>query len=94
MSTIDEHTRAQVGRGQRLGADAVAFIDGLCRWPGAGPVGGGFDEPVTPGAGRWPDDPDTVEEGNEELEVAGKTVGQVADYYAEVIGSGWRRSRR
>jgi non-heme chloroperoxidase len=36
----------------------------------------------------WPDDPDTVEEANQQPEVfAGKTVGQVADHYAEVIGA-------
>jgi non-heme chloroperoxidase len=39
---------------------------------------------VTPG---WPDDPDTVAEANAHPEVfAGKTVGQVADHYADVIG--------
>src|SRR6478609_8889314 len=47
-----------------------------------------FDEngyaPVTPG---WPDDPDTVEEAKEHPEVfANKTVGQVADHFADVIG--------
>ena len=40
--------------------------------------------PLTPG---WPDDPETVAEANENPEViAGKTVGQVADHFAEVIG--------
>jgi pimeloyl-ACP methyl ester carboxylesterase len=40
-------------------------------------------EPVLPG---WPDDPETVEEAKEHPEVfAGKTVGQVADHFAEVI---------
>jgi non-heme chloroperoxidase len=35
----------------------------------------------------WPDDPDTVEEANAHPEVfAHKSVGQVADHYAEVIG--------
>jgi pimeloyl-ACP methyl ester carboxylesterase len=39
--------------------------------------------PLTPG---WPDDPDTVDEANAHPEVfAHKTVGQVADHYAEVI---------
>jgi pimeloyl-ACP methyl ester carboxylesterase len=39
---------------------------------------------LTPG---WPDDPDTVEEANAHPEVfAHKTVGQVADHYAAVIG--------
>ncbi|MBE2319556.1 alpha/beta hydrolase [Solirubrobacter sp. CPCC 204708] len=40
-------------------------------------------EPVQPG---WPDDPETVEEANAHPEVfAGKTVGQVADHFADVI---------
>lgn len=39
---------------------------------------------LTPG---WPDDPQTVEEANEHPEVfAHKTIGQVADHFAEVIG--------
>jgi non-heme chloroperoxidase len=38
---------------------------------------------ITPG---WPDDPDTVAEANAHPEVfAGKSVGQVADHYADVI---------
>ena len=46
-----------------------------------------FDEagyaPLSPG---WPDDPETVEEANAHPEVfAHKTVGQVADHYAEII---------
>jgi pimeloyl-ACP methyl ester carboxylesterase len=40
--------------------------------------------PVQPG---WPDDPETVEEANAHPEVfAHKTVGQVADHCADVIG--------
>jgi pimeloyl-ACP methyl ester carboxylesterase len=36
---------------------------------------------------EWPDDPETVEEAKAHPEVfAHKTVGQVADYYADVIG--------
>jgi non-heme chloroperoxidase len=39
---------------------------------------------VSPG---WPDDPQAVDEANAHPEVfANKTVGQVADHYAEVIG--------
>ena len=67
----------------------VVFIHGLWllpsswdRWAAV------FEEagyaPLTPG---WPDDPETVEEAKEHPEVfAHKTVGQVADHYAEVIG--------
>jgi non-heme chloroperoxidase len=40
--------------------------------------------PLTPG---WPDDPESVEEANAHPEVfANKTVGQVAEHYAAVIG--------
>ena len=40
--------------------------------------------PLLPG---WPDDPDTVAEANANPDVfAHKTVGQVADHYAELIG--------
>ena len=39
---------------------------------------------IAPG---WPDDPDTVEEAKAHPEVfAGKTIGQVADHYAKLIG--------
>jgi non-heme chloroperoxidase len=45
--------------------------------------------PLSPG---WPDDPDTIEEAHEDPTVfADKTVGQVADHYAEVIGGLERR---
>ena len=40
--------------------------------------------PVAPG---WPDDPDTVDEANANTDVfAHKTIGQVADHFAETIG--------
>src|SRR3954447_1567100 len=40
--------------------------------------------PLSPG---WPDDPDTVEEALADPDVfADKTIGQVADHYADVIG--------
>jgi non-heme chloroperoxidase len=39
---------------------------------------------LTPG---WPDDPETVEEAKANPEVfANKTIGQVADHFAEIIG--------
>ena len=38
---------------------------------------------MTPG---WPDDPETVEEAKEHPEVfAGKSIGQVADYFEAII---------
>jgi non-heme chloroperoxidase len=89
MSTIDEHTRAQVAQANASGRTPVVFIHGLwllaSSWDRWGLV---FDEAgYAPVLAGWPDDPDTVEEGNEQPDVfAGKTVGQVADHYAEVIG--------
>ena len=50
---------------------------------GDGLRGGGIHGPDP----EWPDDPDTVADANEHPEVfARKTVGQVADHFADVIG--------
>jgi non-heme chloroperoxidase len=79
----------QVQRANESGLQPVVFIHGLWllpsswdRWAAA------FEEAgytaMTPG---WPDDPDTVEEAKAHPEVfAHKTVGQVADHFADVIG--------
>ena len=79
----------QIERANATGQTPVVFIHGLWllphswdRWATV------LDEagyaPVQPG---WPDDPETVDEANAHPEVfAHKTVGQVADHYAEVIG--------
>ncbi len=79
----------QVERANESGLQPVVFIHGLWllpsswdRWAGAF-EGAGYSA-LTPG---WPDDPDTVEEANQHPEVfAHKTVGQVADHFADVIG--------
>jgi pimeloyl-ACP methyl ester carboxylesterase len=80
----------QVERANESGLQPVVFIHGLWllpsswdRWAGV------FEEAgytaVSPG---WPDDPATVEEANANPEVfAHKTVGQVADHFADVIGT-------
>lgn len=89
MSTIDEHTSGQIAQANTSGRTPVVFIHGLwllaSSWDRWGVV---FEEAgYAPVLAGWPDDRDTVEEGNEHPEVfAGKTVGQVADHYAEVIG--------
>jgi len=84
-STVEE----QLERANASGLQPIVFIHGLWllpsswdRWATA------FEEAgyttVSPG---WPDDPDTVEEANANPEVfAHKSVGDVADSYAEVIG--------
>src|ERR1700736_5266954 len=79
----------QVERANTTGATPVVFIHGLWllphswdRWAALFQQAG--YAPVQPG---WPDDPDTVEEAKAHPEVfAHKTVGQVADHYAETIG--------
>jgi pimeloyl-ACP methyl ester carboxylesterase len=79
----------QVERANESGLQPVVFIHGLwllpSSWDRWATV---FEEAgytaVSPG---WPDDPDTVEEANANPEVfAHKTVGQVADHFADVIG--------
>jgi pimeloyl-ACP methyl ester carboxylesterase len=79
----------QVQRANESGLQPVVFIHGLWllpsswdRWAAV------FEEAgyttLSPG---WPDDPDTVEEANANPAVfARKTVGQVADHFADVIG--------
>jgi non-heme chloroperoxidase len=84
-STIDE----QLERANASGRQPIVFIHGLWLLPSSWDRWGTlFEEAgytaVSPG---WPDDPDTVEEANANPEVfAHKSVGQVADSYAEVIG--------
>ena len=80
----------QVERANASGLTPVVFIHGLwllpSSWDRWATV---FEEAgytaLTPG---WPDDPETVEEANAHPEVfAHKTVGQVADHFADVIGT-------
>ena len=79
----------KIDRANASGLTPVVFIHGLWllpsswdRWAAV------FEEAgytaLTPG---WPDDPETVAEANTHPEVfAHKTVGQVADHFADVIG--------
>lgn len=80
----------QIEAANAAGRTPVVFIHGLWllpsswrRWAEM------FDQagyaPLTP---SWPDDPETVEQARANPDVfAGKTVGQVADHVAEVIGA-------
>jgi pimeloyl-ACP methyl ester carboxylesterase len=90
MATITTPEAEQVDRANASGLTPVVFVHGLWllpsswqRWAAV------FEEAgytaLTPG---WPDDPETVAEANANPEVfAGKTVGQVADHFGEVIGA-------
>jgi pimeloyl-ACP methyl ester carboxylesterase len=79
----------QVERANSSGRQPVVFVHGLWLLPSSWDRWASlFEEAgytsLTPG---WPDDPETVDEANAHPEVfAGKTVGQVADHFAEVIG--------
>jgi pimeloyl-ACP methyl ester carboxylesterase len=88
-STTSPTEDEQIERANDSGKTPVVFIHGLwllpSSWDRWATV---FEEAgytaLQPG---WPDDPETVEEAKAHPEVfAGKTVGQVADHYSEVIG--------
>jgi len=88
MSTIPQHTLDDIAEVNGGGRTPVVFIHGLWLLPSSGTVGLRFqgrrlcaDHPGL--AGR----PRDGRGGQGAPEVfAGKTVGQVADHYAEVIG--------
>src|SRR3954454_22683551 len=88
--TITSREAEQVERANAGGKTPVVFIHGLwlltSSWDSWAEV---FEEAgyaaVTP---SWPDDPETIEDARAHPEVfAGKTVGQIADHVAEVIGA-------
>src|SRR5437870_3266448 len=88
-SATTTHEAQEIERANASGRAPVVFIHGLWllpsswdRWAAV------FEEagytPLTPG---WPDDPETVEQAKAHPEVfAHKTVGQVADHFAGVLG--------
>jgi non-heme chloroperoxidase len=89
-TTITEHEAAEVSRANATGLQPVVFIHGLWllpsswdRWAAA------FEEAgFAAVTADWPDDPPTVAEANAHPEVmAGKTVGEIADHVAELIGT-------
>src|SRR6476660_1039718 len=87
--SVTDHEAQQVDRANATGLQPVVFIHGLWLLPSSWDrwatlfEEAGFTA-LTPG---WPDDPETVDEANEHPEVfAKKTIGQVADHFAEIIG--------
>src|SRR6266853_2343096 len=87
-TTVTEHEAGQVGRANASGLTPVVFVHGLWLLPSSWDRWAELFEqagyaPLTPG---WPDDPNSVEEANARPEVfAHKTVGEVADHFADVI---------
>jgi non-heme chloroperoxidase len=89
MATITERETQQIDHANSSQRPPVIFIHGLwllpSSWDRWATV---FDEAgfaaLTP---SWPDDPDSVEEARANPQVfAGKTIGQVVDHVADVIG--------
>jgi pimeloyl-ACP methyl ester carboxylesterase len=89
MASMTEQETLQVDRANASGNTPVVFIHGLWLLPSSWDRWAAlFDEagyaPVTP---VWPDDPDTIEQARANPDVfAKKTLGQIADHTAEVIG--------
>jgi non-heme chloroperoxidase len=89
VSTTIGHDQQQVERANASGLVPVVFIHGLWLLPSSWDRWAEVFEqagyaPLTPG---WPDDPGSVVEANQDPEVfAHKTVGQVADHFAGLIG--------
>jgi non-heme chloroperoxidase len=86
--TITEHELQQCERANETGRQPVVFVHGLWLLPSSWDRWATVFEDngyaaLTPG---WPDDPDTVEEAKAHPEVfAGKSIGQVADHFEEII---------
>ncbi len=89
MATISEREAHQVEKANSSGRTPVVFIHGLWLLPSSWDRWAQLFEEngyagVTP---DWPDDPETVEVARAEPEVlAKKTLKQIADHTAEVIG--------
>src|SRR5437764_2981702 len=89
MAAITQRETDQVERANASGRTPVVFIHGLWLLPSSWePWAEVFQAAgYAPVLGGWPDDPDTAEEANANPDVlAHKTVGQVADHFAELIG--------
>jgi pimeloyl-ACP methyl ester carboxylesterase len=90
MAMLTERESEQIERANASGRTPVVFIHGLWLLPSSWDNWAQFfDEagyaPLTP---SWPDDPETVEEARANPDVlANKTLAQIADHTADVIGA-------
>lgn len=85
--SITEHEAEQVERANATGLQPVVFVHGLWLLPTSWQRWADLfeQEGYTALAPGWPDDPDTVADANAHPEVmAHKTVGQVADHFADI----------
>src|SRR5260370_21311025 len=87
---MTEHEAGQVARANASGFTPVVFVHGLGllpsswdRWAELFETAGYIA--LTPG---WPDDPETTAQASAHPEVfARKSIGQVADHFAAIVGS-------
>jgi pimeloyl-ACP methyl ester carboxylesterase len=89
MASISERERREIEAANASGTTPVVFIHGLWLLPSSWAKWADFFKqagyaPLTP---DWPDDPETVEEARANPDVfAKKSLGQIADHTADVIG--------
>jgi pimeloyl-ACP methyl ester carboxylesterase len=89
MASVSERENREIEAANSSGNTPVVFIHGLWLLPSSWDAWADFFKqagyaPLTP---DWPDDPETIEEARANPEVlAKKTLAQVADHTAEVIG--------
>ena len=87
-AAITEHECLQAKRANATGLKPVVFVHGLWLLPSSWDRWAKlFEEEgftaLTPG---WPDDPEDVEQANVHPHVfAGKSIGQVADHFEEIV---------
>jgi pimeloyl-ACP methyl ester carboxylesterase len=89
MSTVTDREAQQIEQANSSGRTPVVFVHGLWLLPSswdrwADLFGDAGYAALTPG---WPDDPETVEQARANPDLfAKKSIGQVVDHTAEVIG--------
>jgi non-heme chloroperoxidase len=87
-TTITQHELEQCEAANATGRPPVVFVHGLWLLPNSWDRWAALFEEngyvaLTPG---WPDDPETVEEAKAHPEVfAGKSIGQVADHFEQIV---------
>jgi len=89
MALYDTVTKEQIERANATTLTPVVFVHGLWLLPSSWERWAAFfaEAGYAPVIADWPDDPETVREANTNPEAfAGKTVGDVADHVADVIG--------
>jgi non-heme chloroperoxidase len=89
MALYDADTEEQIERANATTLTPVVFVHGLWLLPSSWERWAEFfaEAGYAPVIADWPDDPETVREANANPEAfAGKTVGDVADHVADVIG--------